>query len=59
LQAATGNALTIMGLPHRAITVDETLPGVHAAEQVSPDSRIFAPHFFAFDAGSGFSVHES
>ena len=48
LQAVTGNALTIGRLPHLVTKVDEMLLGVHAAKQVTPDSRIFAPHFFAF-----------
>jgi hypothetical protein len=28
--------------------VDEMVLGVLAAKQATPDSRIFAPHFFAF-----------
>jgi methylenetetrahydrofolate reductase (NADPH) len=48
LQAVTGNALTIGRLPHFVTRVDEMLLAVYAAKQAAPDSRIFAPHFFAF-----------
>ncbi|MEJ0088047.1 MAG: methylenetetrahydrofolate reductase [Pseudomonadota bacterium] len=48
LQAVTGNSLTIGRLPHLVTRVDEMLLGVYAAKQATPDSRIFAPHFFAF-----------
>jgi len=48
LQAVSGNAFTIGRLPHFVTRVDEMLMGVYAAKQVNPDSRIFAPHFFAF-----------
>jgi methylenetetrahydrofolate reductase (NADPH) len=48
LQAVSGNALTIGRLPHLVTRVDEMVLGVYAAKQATPDSRIFAPHFFAF-----------
>jgi methylenetetrahydrofolate reductase (NADPH) len=48
LQAVTGNALSIGRLPHLVTRVDEMVLGVYAAKQATPDSRIFAPHFFAF-----------
>jgi methylenetetrahydrofolate reductase (NADPH) len=48
LQAVSGNALTIGRLPHLVTRVDEMVLGVYAAKQETPDSRIFAPHFFAF-----------
>jgi len=48
LQAVSGNALSIGRLPHLVTRVDEMVLGVYAAKQATPDSRIFAPHFFAF-----------
>ncbi|MEO8062303.1 MAG: methylenetetrahydrofolate reductase [Pseudomonadota bacterium] len=48
LRAVSGNALTIGRLPHLVTRVDEMVLGVYAAKQAAPDSRIFAPHFFAF-----------
>jgi methylenetetrahydrofolate reductase (NADPH) len=48
LRAVSGNALTIGRLPQLTTQVDEMVLAVLAAKQASPDSRIFAPHFFAF-----------
>jgi methylenetetrahydrofolate reductase (NADPH) len=48
LKAVSGNTLIIGRLPHLVTRVDEMLLGVYAAKQLTPDSRIFAPHFFAF-----------
>jgi methylenetetrahydrofolate reductase (NADPH) len=48
LRAVTGNALSLGRLPHLVTKSDEMLIGVYRAKQVNPDSRIFAPHFFAF-----------
>jgi methylenetetrahydrofolate reductase (NADPH) len=48
LKAVSGNALSLGRLPHFATRADEMLIGVHSAKQANPDSRIFAPHFFAF-----------
>jgi methylenetetrahydrofolate reductase (NADPH) len=48
LKAVSGNTLAIGRLPHLVTRVDEMLLGVYAAKQLTPDSRIFAPHFFAF-----------
>jgi methylenetetrahydrofolate reductase (NADPH) len=48
LKAVAGNALSFSRLPHLVTRSDEMLVGVHRAKQGNPDSRIFAPHFFAF-----------
>jgi methylenetetrahydrofolate reductase (NADPH) len=48
LRAVTGNALSLGRLPHLVTKSDEMLIGVYRAKQDTPDSRIFAPHFFAF-----------
>jgi methylenetetrahydrofolate reductase (NADPH) len=48
LRAVAGNSLSLGRLPHLVTKSDEMLIGVYRAKQVNPDSRIFAPHFFAF-----------
>lgn len=48
LRAVSGNALSLGRLPHLVTRSDEMLIGVYRAMQGRPDSRIFAPHFFAF-----------
>ncbi len=48
LQAVSGNPLSLGRLPHLVTRSDEMLLGVYGAKQGNPDSRIFAPHFFAF-----------
>ncbi len=48
LRAVAGNALSLGRLPHLVTKSDEMLMGVYGAKQANPDSRIFAPHFFAF-----------
>jgi len=48
LRAVAGNALSLGRLPHLVTRSDEMLIGVYRAKQGRPDSRIFAPHFFAF-----------
>ena len=48
LKAVAGNALSLGRLPHLVTRSDEMLVGVYRAKQATPDSRIFAPHFFAF-----------
>ena len=48
LRAVSGNALSLGRLPHLVTRSDEMLVGVYRAKQARPDSRIFAPHFFAF-----------
>jgi methylenetetrahydrofolate reductase (NADPH) len=48
LKAVSGNALSIGRLPHFVTRADEMLLGVYGAKQHNSDSRIFAPHFFAF-----------
>ena len=48
LKAVAGNALSLGRLPHLVTKSDEMLIGVYRAKQANPDSRIFAPHFFAF-----------
>ena len=48
LRAVAGNALSLGRLPHLVTKSDEMLIGVYGAKQANPDSRIFAPHFFAF-----------
>lgn len=48
LRAVAGNALSLGRLPHLVTRSDEMLIGVYRAKQANPDSRIFAPHFFAF-----------
>jgi methylenetetrahydrofolate reductase (NADPH) len=48
LKAVAGNALSLGRLPHLVTRSDEMLLGVYRAKQVNPDSRILAPHFFAF-----------
>ena len=48
LRAVAGNALSLGRLPHLVTQSDEMLIGVYRAKQGRPDSRIFAPHFFAF-----------
>ena len=40
--------MNIGQLAQQVTRVDERVLGVHAAKQATPDSRIFAPHFFAF-----------
>jgi methylenetetrahydrofolate reductase (NADPH) len=48
LKAVAGNSLSFGKLPHLVTRADEMLIGVYRAKQVNRDSRIFAPHFFAF-----------
>ncbi|HEU4593302.1 MAG TPA: methylenetetrahydrofolate reductase [Steroidobacteraceae bacterium] len=48
LRAVAGNALSLGRLPHLVTRSDEMLVGVYRAKQAIRDSRIFAPHFFAF-----------
>lgn len=48
LKAAAGNANVFSKLPHLVTRSDEMVIGVYRAKQANPDSRIFAPHFFAF-----------
>jgi methylenetetrahydrofolate reductase (NADH) len=48
LRAVAGNTLSLGRLPHLVTKSDEMLIGVYRAKQANPDSRIFAPHFFAF-----------
>lgn len=48
LRAVAGNPLSLSKLPHFVTRSDEMLIGVYRAKQASNDSRIFAPHFFAF-----------
>jgi methylenetetrahydrofolate reductase (NADPH) len=48
LKAVAGNALSLGRLPHLVTRSDEMLIGVYRAKQATPNSRIFAPHFFAF-----------
>jgi 5,10-methylenetetrahydrofolate reductase len=48
LKAVAGNALSLGRLPHLVTRSDEMLMGVFRAKQARSDSRIFAPHFFAF-----------
>jgi methylenetetrahydrofolate reductase (NADPH) len=48
LRAVAGNSLSLGRLPHLVTRSDEMLLGVYRAKQSTPDSRIFAPHFFAF-----------
>jgi methylenetetrahydrofolate reductase (NADH) len=48
LKAVAGNALSLGRLPHLVTRSDEMLIGVFRAKQATPESRIFAPHFFAF-----------
>jgi methylenetetrahydrofolate reductase (NADPH) len=48
LKAVAGNALSLGRLPHLVTRSDEMLVGVYGAKQSTPNSRIFAPHFFAF-----------
>ena len=48
IRALSGKALNIGQLAQQVTRVDERVLGVHAAKQATPDSRIFAPHFFAF-----------
>lgn len=48
LKAVAGNSLSASKLPHLVTKADEMLLGVYAAKHLNPDSRIFAPHFFAF-----------
>ena len=48
LRAVAGNSLSLGRLPHLVTHSDEMLFGVYRAKQANPDSRIFAPHFFAF-----------
>jgi methylenetetrahydrofolate reductase (NADPH) len=48
LRAVAGNALSLGRLPHLVTRADEMLIGVYRAKQSNVDSRIFAPHFFAF-----------
>jgi methylenetetrahydrofolate reductase (NADPH) len=48
LKAVAGNSLSASKLPQLVTKADEMLLGVYAAKHLNPDSRIFAPHFFAF-----------
>ena len=48
LKAVAGTALSLGRLPHLVTRSDEMLMGVFRAKQARSDSRIFAPHFFAF-----------
>jgi methylenetetrahydrofolate reductase (NADPH) len=48
LKAVSGNSLSLGRLPYLATRADEMLLGVYRAKQLKSDSRIFAPHFFAF-----------
>jgi methylenetetrahydrofolate reductase (NADPH) len=48
LKAVAGNAMSLGRLPHLVSKSDEMLVGVYRAKQANRDSRIFAPHFFAF-----------
>lgn len=48
LKAVSGNPLSFSRLPHLVTRADEMLLGVLQAKQMNADSRIFAPHFFAF-----------
>jgi methylenetetrahydrofolate reductase (NADPH) len=48
LKAVSGNPMSFSRLPHLATRADQMLLGVLRAKQENPDSRIFAPHFFAF-----------
>jgi methylenetetrahydrofolate reductase (NADPH) len=48
LKAVSGNTLSLGRLPYLATRADEMLLGVYRAKQLRSDSRIFAPHFFAF-----------
>jgi methylenetetrahydrofolate reductase (NADPH) len=48
LKAVSGNPMSFSRLPHLVTKADEMLIGVLQAKQQSADSRIFAPHFFAF-----------
>ncbi len=48
LKAVAGNTLSLSRLPHLVTRSDEMLIGAYRAKQARPDSRIFAPHFFAF-----------
>jgi methylenetetrahydrofolate reductase (NADPH) len=48
LRAVAANALSLGRLPHLVTKSDEMLMGVYRAKQARRDSRIFAPHFFAF-----------
>jgi len=48
LKAVAGNTLSLGRLPHLVTHSDEMVLGVFRAKQARPDSRIFAPHFFAF-----------
>jgi methylenetetrahydrofolate reductase (NADPH) len=48
LKAMSGNALSLGRLPHLVSKADEMLVGAYRAKQANRDSRIFAPHFFAF-----------
>ncbi len=48
LRAVSGNTSSLGRLPHLVTRADEMLIGVYRAKQANRDSRIFAPHFFAF-----------
>jgi len=48
LKAVTGNSAMLGRLPNLVTKADEMLLGVLKAKQENRDSRIFAPHFFAF-----------
>ncbi len=48
LKAVSGNPMSFSRLPYLVTRADEMLLGVLRAKQATPDSRIFAPHFFAF-----------
>ena len=48
LKAVAGNTNIFSKLPHFVTRSDEMVIGVYRAKQANPDSRIFAPHFFAF-----------
>jgi methylenetetrahydrofolate reductase (NADPH) len=48
LRAVTGNSFSVSKLTHLVTRSDEMVLGAYRAKQANPDSRIFAPHFFAF-----------
>jgi methylenetetrahydrofolate reductase (NADPH) len=48
LKAVSGNSAMLGRLPNLVTKADEMLLGVLKAKQENRDSRIFAPHFFAF-----------
>jgi methylenetetrahydrofolate reductase (NADPH) len=48
LRAVAGNSFSVSKLSHLVTRSDEMVIGVYRAKQANPNSRIFAPHFFAF-----------